>query len=334
MSTTMSSEESSANLRLILLGALVGTAFFGAYRVFQSLGGWEWARMRGRYGLLIIFEDIRIDNIVWSIRIDDIFAILIATLVGTYIGLWVIGKVRIFSPLRGIIVGLIMIPLNVAMSVIPGILINFEYIYLIKSTILSVTQEIVIGCLLGGLVGGIIVKRKALLSSIKPTVPTINFLGFLSAIIAFLSLYLPWWTLTVDIYGISIYPWGWSEREMYVYRPQELSFIYMALAFVVIGGVLGVIGSFKVRGGKKLLIVSGIFAMLSLAIFAFGLHLFLGRTFVNVKTLFYSGPFNGGAYASCYLSFGFWLALVATILSFIAYLKYPKATQTSVGGET
>jgi hypothetical protein len=34
-----------------------------------------------------------------------------------------------------------------------------------------------------------------------------------------------------------------------------------------------------------------------------------------------------------YFYFGFWLALVAAIIAFIAYLKYPKVTRTSVGVE-
>lgn len=152
----------------------------------------------------------------------------------------------------------------------------------------------------------------------------LNPLGLASAIMAFVSLALPWWVLTVESYSLSIYPWGWIGSGITVYRGQELSFIYIALAFIVIGGVLGVIGSFRVgKNGKRLLIISGIVAVLSLIIFASGLNSFLVRTFVKVKSLFYSGPFNGGWSASAYLSFGFWLALVTAILAFIAYVKHP-----------
>jgi len=154
----------------------------------------------------------------------------------------------------------------------------------------------------------------------------LNILGVVSAILAFISLALPWWVLTVEGLGtVSFYPWGvtggWAAMAGYALA------IYSALILIVISGVLGLIGSAKIGGrGRTFVLVAGILAILSVVIFAGGLQSFVASVFIKVKSLFYSGPYNGGYTASAYLSFGFWLALVAAIIAFVAYLKYPKVT--------
>ncbi len=151
----------------------------------------------------------------------------------------------------------------------------------------------------------------------------INYIGLIGAILAFISIVLPWWTLTTTI-EIT------TSADLYLYQPSgtfgavvlttdEAWFCWAALALIIVAGVLGIVGS-ATGYGKKILIGGGAFALLSIIIFAVGLQMSsLGANY---------GLFATGLDYSAYLSYGFWLALVAMILMFAAIVLKPKETAT------
>ncbi|MGQ9641750.1 MAG: hypothetical protein ACUVUF_06480 [Candidatus Bathycorpusculaceae bacterium] len=113
----------------------------------------------------------------------------------------------------------------------------------------------------------------------------------------------------------------------------ELWFCWVALALIVIAGVAGIVGSVLIgEKGKRILLIAGILALLSIIIFAVGLQNELSKAppvpgFPSVG-LFSSGSFTFmeemSMQYSSYLTIGFWLALVAAIMTFVSLLKHPK----------
>lgn len=113
----------------------------------------------------------------------------------------------------------------------------------------------------------------------------------------------------------------------------ELWYGWAALVLIVIAGIASIVGSLIIgKTGKMLLIVAGILALLSIIIFAVGLQGELSKAppvsgYPSVD-LFSSGSWDYMGVTmdySSYLTFGFWLALVAAILAFISLLKHPAA---------
>ena len=183
----------------------------------------------------------------------------------------------------------------------------------------------------------------------------INYIGIVAGIIAFISLALPWWTMTMSAEVIEIemsadvsvytYDARASAKVMGVKASESIVdgfsiwYGYAALALIVIAGVAGIVGSLIVgKNGKKILVVAGILALLSIIIFAAGLQGELSKlteaaeeTILGLPEvgLFSSGSFSapgvGEMSYSTYLTFGFWLALIAAILAFISLLKHPMA---------
>jgi len=138
-------------------------------------------------------------------------------------------------------------------------------------------------------------------------------------------------------FGISVYPYmarvtGFDNLDLGL----SLWYGWVVLALIVIGGLLGIIGSAK-SGNNKLLSVGGGLALFSVIIFAVGLQL----DFLNLPSglgsgtviygsgsqalvLFGIGSLGGGfENYFAYLSFGFWIALVAAIVMFIASRRKP-----------
>ena len=171
----------------------------------------------------------------------------------------------------------------------------------------------------------------------------INYVGIVAGIIAFISLALPWWTMTMsaEVMGIRVS----SDVSVYLYQvtasamgasvtvTMELWYGWAALALIVIAGIAAIVGSLIIgRTGKMILIVGGILALLSIIIFAAGLQGELSKAppvsgFPAVD-LFSSGSWGFMGVSmdySSYLSFGFWTALVATIIAFISLGKHPIA---------
>lgn len=168
----------------------------------------------------------------------------------------------------------------------------------------------------------------------------INYIGIVAGIFAFISLALPWWTFTmsaeamgfsisVDL-SVSLYQAKASAIGMSQTVTMDLWFGWAALALILIAGVGAIVGSMIIgKTGKMILIVAGILALLSVIIFAAGLQNELSKAplasgFPEVG-LFSTGSWSimgtSMNYLS-YLTFGFWLALVAAIMSLISSGKH------------
>lgn len=176
----------------------------------------------------------------------------------------------------------------------------------------------------------------------------INYVGIIACIIAFISLLLPWWTMTASVEAmemtvsadLSVYLYEAKVSAMGISQTvtMDLWFSWAALVLIVIAGVSGIVGSVIIgKTGKMILIVTGILALFSIIVFAVGLQSELSKAppmpdFPKVG-LFSSGSFTMmdeiSMNYSSYLTFGFWLALVAAIIAFISLLKHPMAS-TSV----
>jgi len=147
-----------------------------------------------------------------------------------------------------------------------------------------------------------------------------NYIGIVGGILAFVGVALPWWTISASAAGITM------SADLYLYQVSGMGmtigvnewYCWAALALGALGGVLGIVGSVT-EYGKKLLIGGGALALIAIIIFAVGLQMQLSGTPYG---LFSSGTI-GGASFSTYLTFGFWIALVAAIVMFVASRKQP-----------
>jgi len=152
-----------------------------------------------------------------------------------------------------------------------------------------------------------------------------NIIGIVGGILAFVSLVLPWWTLSAAISGygsfsFDVYPYmasvaGWGVEAM------NLWFGWVALALIIVGGLLGIVGGI-LPNKAKLLSYGGALALVSIIIFAVGLQLdllqgTLGEGYGNMYLFYFGSDY------SAYLSFGFWIALAAAIVMFVASRKKP-----------
>lgn len=186
----------------------------------------------------------------------------------------------------------------------------------------------------------------------------LNYIAIAASIIAFASLALPWWTLTMRPHYLyarrtkisvefSVYPYQTKTSTTGV--PQNVMpgesagttkpwFALATLTLIVIAGIAGTVGSVTVgKTGKIILIVAGILALLSIIIFAEGLENELPKK-APVPGFPELSLFSSGTYSfmgvlsmdySTYLNSGFWLALVAAIIAFISLLKHPMAPPTA-----
>ena len=177
----------------------------------------------------------------------------------------------------------------------------------------------------------------------------VNIIGIIGAILAFITLALPWWTCTISAGAmgmtlsfdvtVSLYEAKATAMGMSQTAPLDIWYGKVALALIIVAGILAIVGSVT-RFGKKLLAGGGVLALISIIVFAVGLNDDLSRTspvpnapsgFPQIG-LFSSGSFDymGFSYSySSYLTYGFWLALIAAILMFVAIVKAPAPTQTS-----
>jgi hypothetical protein len=162
----------------------------------------------------------------------------------------------------------------------------------------------------------------------------LNIIGIVGAVIAFVSLALPWWTITLrgsmNSMGyngpleVSIYPYQIvaSASGRSVAFSLNLWFGWTAFVLVIIGGLLGIAGSLA-QSAKAILFAGGLLTVPSIVIFALGLQSELSKSVVMpgypAVGLFSSGSgFLGYISYATYLSFGFWLALVGAIIMLAA----------------
>jgi hypothetical protein len=158
-------------------------------------------------------------------------------------------------------------------------------------------------------------------------------LGLVGGVIAFISLFLPWWSMTLSANALGV---NYSESvSLYTYQATvstlgfsstvslDLWYGWTALILIILGGMLGVAGSLLARG-RGLIIVGGLLTLLSIVIFAVGLQSQLSQplaTGLPQMSLFSSGLYAsefGSTNYVTYLSYGFWIALVSAILLFVA----------------
>jgi len=174
-----------------------------------------------------------------------------------------------------------------------------------------------------GVVGGVLGvlwEPKSVVASVKQLKAEYNLLGVVSAILAFNSLALPWWVVDGRVLDPLIFPWGQDGVSMgalgWWYWITEFNYdkaMYAAVAFILISGVLALLGCLVVgRKGRFLLFTAGLFAVLSVVTFAGTLQSFL-QSLKVIQQIF---GFER------YLSFGFWAALAAAILAFIASFRH------------
>jgi uncharacterized membrane protein len=106
----------------------------------------------------------------------------------------------------------------------------------------------------------------------------------------------------------------------------DLWFGWIALALVIFGGLLGIVGGlFRHR---KAILVGGAIALVSMAVFAVGLQSAIWKGTTNPWGIAVAGIFSSGtiyqgsmiSYVSytTYLSIGFWITLAAAITMLIA----------------
>ncbi|MDH5443857.1 MAG: hypothetical protein OEY99_08080 [Aigarchaeota archaeon] len=193
--------------------------------------------------------------------------------------------------------------------------------------------------IIGG-ISGVLWKTNSTIASVKQSEAKRNLLGVASAIMSFNSLALPWWVWLKGTDYFLLFPWG---DEVVAAAPPgwrwkflNTSAIQAALAFILISGILVLVGSLVVgKRGRILLVVAGIFAVLSIGIFAVGLESSPIIWYPGVPRIFYSSmhAFYPSDRWLAYLSFGFWTALVAAILAFIASLKCPLIPSKTVSSQ-
>lgn len=179
-----------------------------------------------------------------------------------------------------------------------------------------------------GIIGGtlgFLWKPKSTHTSFKPPKFKYNLLGVTSAIIAFNCLALPWWVWTYPYhhYWHLLFPWGFEAFGLdrllgRLWGELNTPAMYAVLALILISGVLGLLGSLVFsKRGRILLILAGIFGLLSVSVFGIVLATFPWYTLPGIRGMFYSTWST-----LAYLSFGFWTALAASILAFIAALRH------------
>lgn len=160
-----------------------------------------------------------------------------------------------------------------------------------------------------------------------------NIVGIVGGIVAFVSLVLPWWTMTesgrigntTTTTTITIYTY---TSNLPMAANTGLWYGWVALAFVVTGGLLAIVGSL-IKNTRLLLVASGVLVLISMVIFAVGLQTELSESPIGpVSSLFASGSFTTSLLSFsytvdylAYLTLGFWLALISAILMFTAFLR-------------
>lgn len=165
----------------------------------------------------------------------------------------------------------------------------------------------------------------------------LNIVGIIGGVIAFISLVLPWWTMAVSVSGlgvsasadVSIYPYlaRASSAGTSITAQVNIWYGWVALVLIVIGGLLAIAGG-ALQKPRTVFVAGGILALLSTIIFALGLQNELSNQAIvpgwPTVSLFSSGSVSLYFSYTTYLSYGFWLALVAGIIMLVASMKKPE----------
>jgi hypothetical protein len=163
----------------------------------------------------------------------------------------------------------------------------------------------------------------------------LNYIGVVASVLAFVSLLLPWFTVTMTSVDESIK----MDFTAYLYQIQgtvngvsassfaNVWFVWGALSLIALTAFSCLAGSILTgRKGQILLLMAGIFALLSAVVFGAGL---LNSSYANepasVRGLFSSNAFpittetamENSYDLTWWLSFGFWLTIVGAIMAFV-----------------
>jgi hypothetical protein len=172
----------------------------------------------------------------------------------------------------------------------------------------------------------------------------LNILGLIGGAVAFISLVLPWWSITLGSafagpnYGsLSIYPYQATASGMGYSSGVSVNLWYgwAALVLVVVGGTLGIAGSLFAKG-RIVILVGGLLAMLSIVIFAVGLQGELSQQYTGgfpQVNLFSQGVYGyglGSITYNAYLSYGFWIAVISAIIMIAASARKAKQAPPAV----
>lgn len=148
-------ESFKTQVKYVLAGSTFGIAINVAY-----LTGWKFGGFYPEFLPTIILVHSFI-----SISPQDVVVAFFAALISAYVGLWTIGKVKLDSPTKGVMVGLFVTAFSVPVVAIllfvlyliyaiPG-----EFFLLFSSySLIAIIFENVLGSLLGGFLGGILVE--------------------------------------------------------------------------------------------------------------------------------------------------------------------------------
>jgi hypothetical protein len=170
---------------------------------------------------------------------------------------------------------------------------------------------------------------------LRPSGRRLNYVGILGGIVAFASLIMPWWTAIATVPLTSLgtiklyYPLDFSlylyeASASFVANPAlytkvvtlNLWFCWATLALSALAGILAIVGSVRPGKGKRILVIAGLVALVSIVVFAVGLESELSRT-VSGLDLFDTVSGTWGTLTT-YLSLGFWIGLVAGVIMFFA----------------
>jgi hypothetical protein len=157
--TLKASDEGSIKTQFkhMLAGSTLGVAINAMYSI-----GWRFGGFYPEFLPTILVYSF------FSVSPQNIMVAFFATLIGTYVGLWTIGKVKLDSPTKGVIVGLIVTVFSV--PVVMALLLALYHIYAIhgafillslERSLISTIFENTMGSLLGGFLGGVLVKFMA-----------------------------------------------------------------------------------------------------------------------------------------------------------------------------
>ncbi len=160
-----------------------------------------------------------------------------------------------------------------------------------------------------------------------------NVLALIGSVISFISLVLPWWTMTLtggsQAGSLSIYTYQAtvSSTGLSYTINVNLWYAWTALALIIVGGLIGIAGSL-LTNGRPLILVGGLLALSSIIIFVVGLQNELSQPAMAGLRLYTGGTglFSSGSYGSgfetvnyvTYLSYGFWIVLASAIIMFVA----------------
>ena len=166
----------------------------------------------------------------------------------------------------------------------------------------------------------------------------LNVFGIIGGIVAFISLLFPWWTMIVSSpsgnasVSISIYTYE-VTRTLTIGSsgiPQvtdvNIWYGWIAIVLIIIGGFISIVGSIRERT-RGPIAAGGLMMLFSIIIFAIGLQNELSTQPLSLwpaRSLFSSGNWNIYFPFSAYLTYGFWLALAAAIITLLSLLWKPE----------